>query len=97
MIARRKALSRMLVLVPLLLGSRPARADEVPAEAQRFLAAFQARGWPRCVKVRLPMDSGVSPKMRLHEAVKNLNRSVRPHLCIHQEGNGNRVSWEPLE
>jgi len=42
MIARRKALSRMLVLVPLLLGSRPADADEVPAEAQRFLAAFQA-------------------------------------------------------
>jgi len=42
MIARRKALLRMLVLIPLLLGSRPADADEVPAEALRFLAAFQA-------------------------------------------------------
>jgi hypothetical protein len=63
---------------------------------EAILGVFQWRGWVRCVDVTLPKENGVNRKMRLHDAVKNLSRSVKPHLRFHQEGNGNRVSWEPL-
>ncbi len=62
---------------------------------EAVLAAFQAAGWPRCLAVRLPRAAGVSPKARLHDTIKNLNRGVRPFLRFRQEGNGTRVRWEP--
>jgi hypothetical protein len=60
---------------------------------EAILAAFQANGWAPCVTVSLPRDQGVSPKERLHETIKNLNRGLRPHLRFTQEGNGSRVGW----
>jgi hypothetical protein len=62
---------------------------------EAILAAFEAQHWARCVSVALPDDPGVSAKERLRNAVRNLNRGVRPYLRFHQEGNGSRVSWEP--
>ena len=50
-------------------------------------------GWRECVEVRLP---GGADKERLRDAVKNLNRRVRPALHFGQEGRGSRVRWEPL-
>ena len=56
---------------------------------------FEAQGWPRCVTVILRQDPGVGSKERLHAAVGNLNRSVRPYLRFGVEGSGSRVYWEP--
>ncbi len=69
--------------------------SEAPNQ-EAVLHAFQAHRWQRCVTVALPEDTGLSPKERLHDTIKNLNRAVSPHLRFHQEGSGSRVSWEPL-
>jgi hypothetical protein len=59
-----------------------------------ILAAFQRQRWAGCVQVALEPAGGCA-KASLHNAVKNLNRKVRPSLHFAQEGNGTRVSWEP--
>ncbi|MCI0463596.1 MAG: hypothetical protein L0Z62_42210 [Gemmataceae bacterium] len=64
---------------------------------EAILHAFEAGGWPACVQVELPQDEGASAKRRLHDAIKNLNRSVRPHLHFSQEGGGGRVRWHGLD
>ena len=71
------------------------RSDAPYQEA--VLRPFEAQGWPRCVTVVLPEDPGVISKVRLHDAIKNLNRNVRPHLRFRQEGGGSRVTWEPID
>jgi len=67
---------------------------EAPSQ-EAVLDAFQARRWARCVEVTLAC-AGACPKAGLHNAVKNLNRKVKPYLQFGQEGNGSRVSWQPL-
>jgi hypothetical protein len=63
---------------------------------EAILAAFQQGRWARCVRVTLE-SAGGCPKASLHNAVKNLNRKVRHSLHFAQEGNGTRVSWQPLK
>lgn len=70
------------------------RADAPHQEA--ILDSFQESGWPRCLSVSLPRDDEISPKERLHDTVKNLNRNVRPYLRFAQEGSGGRVIWEEV-
>jgi hypothetical protein len=66
------------------------------ANQEAVLNAFQKGKWASCVLVALPADAGVSAKERLHNTIKNLNRSVRPHVRFRQEGSGSRVRWEPM-
>jgi hypothetical protein len=63
---------------------------------EAILQAFQDCGWCACVAVCLPAMNAADPKQRLRDAVKNLNRSVRPHLHFRQEGAGARVRWQRL-
>jgi hypothetical protein len=63
---------------------------------EAVLNAFKKHKWASCVAVALPADAGVSAKERLHNTIKNLNRSVRPSLCFRQEGSGTRVRWAAL-
>jgi len=62
---------------------------------EAIVRRFEDEGWPRCVTVVLPQDPGVSSKERLHAAVQNLNRNVRPYLRFGLEGSGSRIYWEP--
>jgi hypothetical protein len=67
--------------------------EEAPCQ-EAVLDAFQAAGWADCVEVLLPRDGEADAKQRLRDAVRNLNRSVRPQLHFRQEGCGSRVRWE---
>jgi hypothetical protein len=65
------------------------------ANQQAVLEAFEEKGWAHCIVVVLPVDDGVvDATKRLHDTLKNLNRSVRPHLRFNQAGS--KVAWEPL-
>jgi hypothetical protein len=65
---------------------------------ETVLRTFQATDWHQCVAVCLREDVGVvSSKERLHFTIKNLNRTLRPHLRFRQEGCGGRVRWEALQ
>jgi hypothetical protein len=68
--------------------------SEAPYQ-EAILAAFQKRRWAWCVAVTLPDDGGCA-KARLHDTIRNLNRSVSPYLRFGQEGNGHRVRWEAI-
>jgi hypothetical protein len=67
--------------------------EEAPCQ-EAVLSAFQAASWAACVEVLLPRDGGPDTKQRLRDAVRNLNRGVRPCLHFRQEGCGSRVRWE---
>jgi hypothetical protein len=61
---------------------------------EAVLTAFQDAGWPPFLPtepIHLPRGNG---KARLRDAVRNLNRSVSPHLHFRLEGSGGRICWE---
>jgi hypothetical protein len=62
---------------------------------EAIVRAFQDKHWQKYVTV--PQEFEVNTKNRLHDAIKHLNRALRPYLRFHQERNGNRISWEALE
>jgi hypothetical protein len=64
------------------------------ANQQAVLEAFEEQGWAHCILVVMPADGAVASKERLHDTLKNLNRSVKPHLRFNQAGS--QVAWEPL-
>ncbi len=66
--------------------------SEAPCQ-EAILAAFQAAGWEACITFEIDAADGVNGKDRLCDAIRNLNRSVRPHLHFSQEGNGSRLCW----
>jgi hypothetical protein len=68
--------------------------EEAPCQ-EAILSAFQAANWEDCIEVVLPQELRADVKRRLRDAVRNLNRSVRPHLHFSQEGCGSRVRWRP--
>jgi hypothetical protein len=72
---------------------RPLKRYHCDAPNQEcVLSVFQAHRWSRSVEVALPDDGGGSYKERLHDAIKNLNRSVRP--VLHFRHSGTLVTWE---
>lgn len=57
------------------------------------LSAFQAHHWLHCVPVTLLENDRGDAKDRLHDAIKHLNRAVRPYLHFGQESDGELVHW----
>ena len=61
------------------------------------LSAFEEDGWPARIDDPLPPKIDQSPKRRLHDTIRNLNRSHRhPVLRFVGDGSGQGVLWEPL-
>jgi hypothetical protein len=74
-------------------SGRPVKRYRYDAPNQEYvLRVFQSHDWTRSVEVQLPDDGGGSYKERLHDAIKHLNRSVRPVLRFRQAGTW--VMWE---
>lgn len=63
---------------------------------EAVLAMFEAAGWPRLVPFVPDPKNGLE-KERVHNAISNLNRRVRPHLHFWQEASGTRIGWEPVK
>ena len=70
----------------------------VPAPNQEaVLAAFQEEGWPNCIDDPLPPKGDLSPKRRLHDTIKALNRKHRqrpPLIHFLGNGTGQNIVWE---
>ena len=80
----------------LRVGSTIVKRFRVPAASQEaILAAFEEESWPPRIDDPLPPRSEQSPKRRLQETIKSLNRNQR-HSLIRFSGDGNAqgVLWE---
>lgn len=63
---------------------------------ERLLAAFEESGWPQRIDDPLPVDAEIVPAQRLHDTIKQLNRTlVEPLLHFHGDGTGRGVCWRP--
>jgi hypothetical protein len=82
----------------LRLARRILKRFRVPAPNQEaVLAAFQEEGWPNCIDDPLPPKGDVSPKRRLHDTIKALNRKHRqrpPLVHFLGNGTGENIVWE---
>jgi hypothetical protein len=82
----------------LRLAKRLVKRFRVPAPNQEaVLAAFQEEGWPNCVDDPLPPKGDISPKRRLHDTIKALNRKhcQKPALIrFLGNGTGRNIVWE---
>ncbi len=79
----------------LRVGTQLAKRFQQPAPCQeQVLAAFQEQNWPERMDDPLPHATGINPKDRLHDTVKNLNRfqanSFIHFFCCN---NGRGVGW----
>ncbi len=80
----------------LRVGVQVVKRFRVPAASQEaILAAFEEEAWPPRIDDPLPPRSEQSPKRRLQETIKSLNRNQR-HSLIRFSGDGNAqgVLWE---
>jgi hypothetical protein len=82
----------------LRLDKRLIKRFRVPAPNQEaVLAAFQEEGWPNCIDDPLPPKDDLSPKRRLHDTIKALNRKHHqnpPLLHFLGNGTGENIVWE---
>jgi hypothetical protein len=82
----------------LRLSKRLLKRFRVPAPNQEaVLAAFQEEGWPNCIDDPLPPKGDLSPKRRLHDTIKALNRKhcqKPPLLHFLGNGTGESIVWE---
>jgi hypothetical protein len=82
----------------LRLARRLVKRFRVPAPNQEaVLAAFQEEGWPNCIDDPLPPKGDISPKRRLHDTIKALNRKHRqrpPLVHFLGNGTGKNIVWE---
>jgi hypothetical protein len=66
------------------------------ANQETILSAFQEEGWPTHIDDPLPQSGGLDPKVRLHDAIKGLNRhQQRRLLCFLGDGTGRGILWIP--
>ena len=80
----------------LKVGSIVIKRFKVPAANQEaILAAFEEEGWPPRIDDPLSPHSEQTPKRRLQETIKSLNRNQKRSL-IHflGDGSGQGVRWE---
>ena len=62
-----------------------------------ILSAFQEERWPARIDDPLPPKVEQDPKRRLHDTIRNLNRSHRrPLLRFVGDGSGQGVLWEAI-
>jgi hypothetical protein len=73
-------------------GERIKHFRQVAPVQEALLAAFQRAGWNAFLDVALLWPC-FATKQVLCDTVRNLNRSVRPHLHFSQEGSGSRCCW----
>lgn len=61
-----------------------------------ILSAFEEEDWPARIDDPLPPKAEQDPKRRLHDTIRNLNRSHRKQLLrFSGDGSGQGVIWEP--
>jgi hypothetical protein len=59
------------------------------------LSAAEELQWTSWFDDPLPKRAGKSPKIRLHDTIKDLNRRQAPHLIHFKgDGTGSRIGWE---
>ncbi|REK12644.1 MAG: hypothetical protein DWQ37_11200 [Planctomycetota bacterium] len=80
----------------LLMGTVVVKRFRVPATSQEaILAAFEEESWPPRIDDPLPPRLDQSPKRRLQQVIKSLNRNRRqPILRFVGDGSGQGVLWE---
>lgn len=80
----------------LKVGSIPVKELKKEATNQAtVLTAFQELGWPRQLWDPLSPKSGLNPKTRLKNTIKDLNRNQTPHLVVfYGDGTGTGVRWK---
>jgi hypothetical protein len=80
----------------LKVGSVVVKRFRVPAANQEaILAAFEEEHWPTRIDDPLPPHKEQSPKRRLQETIKSLNRNRRrPLIRFLGDGSGQGVLWE---
>jgi hypothetical protein len=80
----------------LKIGSIVVKRFKVPANNQEaVLAAFEEESWPPRIDDPLPPHRDQSPKRRLQETIKSLNRNQkRPLIRFLGDGSGQGVRWE---
>jgi hypothetical protein len=62
---------------------------------ETILLAAEEMGWPRVFDDPLPRPRAGNPKVRLHDAIKKLNRNQEtPLVHFKGDGTGTRVGWE---
>src|SRR5262249_12965343 len=62
---------------------------------ERVLCTAEELSWPSCFADPLPRGKLRSPKVRLHDTIKDLNRRQGPHLVHFKgDGTGTRIGWE---
>ena len=60
---------------------------------EALLTALQAAHWAPSIEFHFPHQNGGNGKRRLRDAIRDLKRSLRPHLHFFQEGGGRRIGW----
>jgi hypothetical protein len=80
----------------LLAAGKVVKQYRQPAKAQEcILAAFEELGWPARIDDPLPSNGQTSPKRRLHDTIKQLNRNQENALIrFSGDGTGTGVKWE---
>ncbi len=80
----------------LRVGSTLIKRFKVPASNQEaILAAFEEESWPPRIDDPLPPHPEQSPKRRLQETIKSLNRNQKqPLVRFLGDGSGQGVRWE---
>jgi hypothetical protein len=83
----------------LRVGNTLVKQFKVPSLNQEtLLMAFEEEGWPARIDDPLPPCPDISPKMRLHNTIKSLNRNQK-HALIRftGDGTGEGVLWDLME
>lgn len=77
-------------------GSRLLKCFRQPSINQEtIISTGEELHWPAWFDDPLPRVAGLSPKVRLHDALKALNRhQLRPCVHFKGDGTGTRVGWE---
>jgi hypothetical protein len=80
----------------LKVGTLVVKRFKVPAVNQEaVLAAFEEESWPPRIDDPLPPHRELTPKRRLQETIKSLNRNQkRPLIRFLGDGSGQGVRWE---
>ncbi len=70
----------------------------LPAPNQEaILAALEEEGWPPRMDDPLPLSADIDPKVRLHDAIKALNRhQCRRLLSFRGDGTGQGITWHEV-
>ncbi len=83
----------------LRVGALVVKGYRLPSPNQEaVLAAFQEEGWPRRIDDPLPPKDDQSPKCRLHDTIKRLNRHQQ-HDLVHffGDGTGQGACWRYVD